>query len=387
MAEIRVSELPVAGTLQGTDLIMVAQEDSSSASGYVSNKTTTSALADKINNSLTYNGLNTTAKTIVGAINENKANGVEANPQGTASTSLTKIKVGNNIYSIDDTGSIVSVFQTLSSGTEIAGITVDGNETKLYAPTPTTVEANPAGTGSTDLTKLNVGGTIYNIPSGGGSGDSVSWNQITQSGTKIAEVTINSTTTDVYAPNGGGGASALEDLTDVVITTPSNDQAIVYDSTNFKWINKDVGNTKYRELTQSQYDALSSAEKNNGTVYFITDASGGGGGGGTFWDYSTTETDTGQKWVDGKSIYCKVMRYNYNCSLTNGSGGSTFTVDPPASNVETIVNAFAVDNGLYTTLIIKEIGSSTIKINSSAPSITITSSTGYFCYFYTKSVS
>lgn len=44
---------------------------------------------------------------------------------------------------------------------------------------------------------------------GGGSGDSVSWSQIVQTGTKIAEVTINGSTTDVYAPSGGGGFSAL----------------------------------------------------------------------------------------------------------------------------------------------------------------------------------
>lgn len=44
---------------------------------------------------------------------------------------------------------------------------------------------------------------------GGGSGDSVSWSQIQQSGTKIAQITINGTSTDVYAPTGGGGFSAL----------------------------------------------------------------------------------------------------------------------------------------------------------------------------------
>lgn len=37
----------------------------------------------------------------------------------------------------------------------------------------------------------------------------VSWNQIQQSGTKIAQITINGTSTDVYAPTGGGGFSAL----------------------------------------------------------------------------------------------------------------------------------------------------------------------------------
>lgn len=36
------------------------------------------------------------------------------------------------------------------------------------------VEANPTGTGTADLTKLKVGSTVYNIPSGGGSGSDVS---------------------------------------------------------------------------------------------------------------------------------------------------------------------------------------------------------------------
>lgn len=30
----------------------------------------------------------------------------------------------------------------------------------------------------------------------------------------------------------------------------------------------------------------------------------------TSWDYSTTETDTNQKWIDGKEIYCKVLDYS-----------------------------------------------------------------------------
>lgn len=38
-----------------------------------------------------------------------------------------------------------------------------------------------------------------------------------------------------------------------------------------------TGGTDYRELTQAQYDALTPAEKHNGTIYFITDGEGGGG--------------------------------------------------------------------------------------------------------------
>ena len=57
-----------------------------------------------------------------------------------------------------------------------------------------------------------------NVNGGGGGGDSVAWSQIVTTGTKIAEITINGTTTDVYAPQGGGGFSAL-----LVITANSGE--------------------------------------------------------------------------------------------------------------------------------------------------------------------
>ena len=46
------------------------------------------------------------------------------------------------------------------------------------------------------------------IKAGGGSG-SVSWDQIVLTGTKIAEITINGETTEVYAPSGGGSGSSV----------------------------------------------------------------------------------------------------------------------------------------------------------------------------------
>ena len=42
-----------------------------------------------------------------------------------------------------------------------------------------------------------------------------SWNQITGSGTKIAEITIDGTTTDVYAPTSGGGSYSAGDGIDI----------------------------------------------------------------------------------------------------------------------------------------------------------------------------
>lgn len=64
----------------------------------------------------------------------------------TTRNSFTKIVAGTGLSSSysngtltlnnEEDGSVVSVSQTLTSGTEIASVTVDGTETKLYAPTP-----------------------------------------------------------------------------------------------------------------------------------------------------------------------------------------------------------------------------------------------------------
>lgn len=66
----------------------------------------------------------------------------------------------------------------------------------------------------------------------------------------------------------GGGASELTDLSDTDIATPSNGEVLTYNATSQKWENSTPSGGA-RELTQSQYDALSQAEKTNGTIYFV----------------------------------------------------------------------------------------------------------------------
>lgn len=59
------------------------------------------------------------------------------------------------------------------------------------------------GTNGQVLTTDGSGNTSWTTPSGG---DSVEWTQLQSTGTKIAEIDINGTTTDVYVPTGGGGS-------------------------------------------------------------------------------------------------------------------------------------------------------------------------------------
>lgn len=156
---------------------------------------------------------------------------------------------------------------------------------------------------------------------GGGGGDSVTWTQVQQTGTKIAEININGTSQDVYAPQGGGGSG---DVSDVEVNGVS-----VVDP-----VSKVAEIISYKEVTQAEYDALPSSKLTDDVAYFIKDADNdkgigldylndvditspqegdvlkytngkwvnGIGGSSSGHDYSTTEKKIGT-WIDGKPIY------------------------------------------------------------------------------------
>jgi hypothetical protein len=63
------------------------------------------------------------------------------------------------------------------------------------------------------------------------------------------------------------------------------------------------------------------------TIYDIP----AGGGGGI--DYSETEQITGQKWIDGKTIYQKTIKYQ----VTGNPSGGKYTIPHNISNMETVI--------------------------------------------------
>jgi len=98
-----------------------------------------------------------------------------------------------------------------------------------------------------------------------GSGDTVSWTQVQQSGTKIAEIDINGTSQDVYAPSGGGGGGSDDyTMTEQVVGTwlgkPLYQQTIPFSGLNF------TGNVDYA------FD-VSSYAVNAERIFFMHDMS------------------------------------------------------------------------------------------------------------------
>lgn len=95
MATTSISQLTTAATVDNGDLLEIAHPDAGSATGYTSNKQSLAAIADHMANAVNYPTLNTTAETIVGAINEvlQSAGGTELT--GTLAAGNTTITFNN----------------------------------------------------------------------------------------------------------------------------------------------------------------------------------------------------------------------------------------------------------------------------------------------------
>lgn len=79
-----------------------------------------------------------------------------------------------------------------------------------------------------------------------------------------------------------------------------------------------------KELTQAEYDALTEAQKNNGTVYFITDGQGGSGGSGTTYTVISDKTQTTNAWVNPIIFSCNPLDYDVIIFDITDSGDGRF---------------------------------------------------------------
>lgn len=118
------------------------------------------------------------------------------------------------------------------------------------------------------------------------------------------------------------------------------------------------GSTDYIELTQAEYDELTTEEKMNGTLYFIIDGQNDGGD-AYFYPmlYSEEEREVGT-WIDGKPLYQKT--YNYK---TVGTTNPSIIDSDVKSNsgiieVKKIVGLWSVGGFGYQDATIQHIGNS-----------------------------
>lgn len=182
---------------------------------------------------------------------------------------------------------------------------------------------------------INFEGTLSGgISGGGGGGSTVTITPTLESGTKIADYSIDSTSGSLYAPT-------PEELPDTIVTKALrkyNDTSqtkimtvTTYDKENEQEVSQDIyapspvqcwytpgleqdyqiGQFTYGGVTQNVYIPYFQRPLTAGTNITI-DANNviSASGGGTSWDYSTSEVNTGQKWTNGKDLYCKVIDTN-----------------------------------------------------------------------------
>ena len=114
----------------------------------------------------TDNNFTTSEKTKLSGIESGAEANVQANWNETDNTSDAYIQNKPNLATVATSGA----YSDLSGTPSLATVATSGSYNDLSnKPTIPTVEANPSGTASATLSTLEVDGTIYNVPSGGGS--------------------------------------------------------------------------------------------------------------------------------------------------------------------------------------------------------------------------
>jgi hypothetical protein len=124
-----------------------------------------------------------------------------------------------------------------------------------------------------------------------------------------------------YSSGGGGGASSADQVS--------------LDDTNLAYVADDVQEAfekVTKSLTYAEYQELTEEEKNNGTIYLITDVNGDGQ---TFQPviYSTEEREIGV-WTDGKPLYEKT--FYSNMVIPYDSASAVTLNDTIPSNIEVV---------------------------------------------------
>lgn len=164
MADMKISELSSVASLNNGDLIEVSQVDSSSPTGYTSMKASMKDVGDKVVNEIQYTQeLDTSAKKITGAINENKS---QIGDLSTLTTTVKSSLVGavnevdkkadSFIYTDSTVTDFITLFASIPNNKTVGFLMNSGTVSNCPVPYPTGVIAKwNSNTAFIELTQLN----------------------------------------------------------------------------------------------------------------------------------------------------------------------------------------------------------------------------------------
>lgn len=201
---------------------------------------------------------------------------------------------------------------------------------------------------------INFAGTLSGgINTGGGS--EVTITPTLQSGEKIADYSIDNVPGVLYAPDSVSLTAELPlSISENVISIDLSGYATVsalgdyqekltagnyinIDSNNQISCTPPITNVWYTPEPGVQQDVLIGKFTVNEVTQNVYAPSGG-----SSWNYSTSEVNTGQKWIDGKDIYCRVL--DLGRDITFNSGWSTLSI-PHSNIIDTLIKSFGVNSG------------------------------------------
>lgn len=175
----------------------------------------------------------------------------------------------------------------------------------------------------------------------------------------------------------GFSVPSMEDLTDVNVSELSTDDILIYDGTEEEWINTAMPNIP-SDIDDLDDVSISSPENDEVLTFddgeWVNKAISVTGG----IDYSTSEQDTGIKWIDGKNIYQKTYSFE-NVVIVVANQYSNIVTDA-SLNASTIIKGFssASDLATFTPTSITYVSDVLQAYYTSAWSIK------YFTVYYTK---
>ena len=294
-----------------------------------------------------------------GSWDEPEGTVVEANPSETATDTLSTILIGETVYDIQGGGGIdLSLYDNWNNGWQI-----ERQETSLSIADGEIYRAwyDPNKSGSRIGKKFLPTGMLciaydssdnqYQLPC---SLERVSdyetdmmlyYSAINNTGHTITKLHLFFWfDSPKSGSSGGGGASTLDDLTDVDISNPSNGQVLTYDDQNDKWVNANGGTTVIANPSGTATENLTKLQVGN-DIYSIPSGGGGSGNAITYgYEPPSASANDGDLFIGLDEHNSKIAEYLYmtnqwqliegnfepfNVLMTrsyrNSSAGSTYT--------------------------------------------------------------